>query len=123
MRPRPCRQFTVAGLITETTASALSQTSAVAGSDTRASATCFDYLRDLIGALCAVVQHGTKRLFHALPRLVTLLVEYGDDILRLEEAGGGKAKPAEEAGAMLERLLRVRKERHDAVRSRNLRDA
>ena len=109
------RQFTVAGLTTEASASAISQTAARSVSGADSAGTCFDFLRDIVVEFGAVVQHGAKRLFHALPRLLTVLVEYGNDAVVLEEAARGK-RPAAEAAAMLDRLHRARKERHDSVR-------
>ena len=61
-----------------------------------------------------VAQHGTKRVHHVLPRLLTAVNEFGNDVLRLEEAANNR--PGGSAAAMIDRLSKAAQNETPRVR-------
>jgi hypothetical protein len=71
-------------------------------------------VRHFVRELSLVVAHGRKRVFHALPRLLTAIIELGADCLKLDDGAGKKG--AGPAGAMLDRLQRALTTHYPTVR-------
>jgi hypothetical protein len=78
--------------------------------------TFVDFMRHLVSAYSSVVNHSSKRAFHALPRLLTALIEFGTDVVRIEAAAAAARQPAGSAGEMLERLRLAVNQQSDPVR-------
>ena len=79
-----------------------------------------DLCDQIVGALdtdVIVAGHGRKRVFHALPRLLTALIEHGSDVARITEAAAGKRSADATAAAMLNRLNKHATEEQVNVRA------
>ena len=76
------------------------------------------FVHHIIREYTLVVTHGRKRVFHALPRLLTALIEHGGDVARISEAAAGKRSADPTAAAMLHRLNKqaTREQAHVRVR-------
>ena len=77
--------------------------------------TYVDFVRPIIAAYSNVVIHGRKRALHALPRLLTALVEFGADSVKVDAALAGKGASGA-AAAMLERLKQAAEQHLGEVR-------
>jgi hypothetical protein len=73
-------------------------------------------MRHLVSAYSSVVHHGSKRAFHALPRLLTAMIEFGTDVSRIESAAAAARQPIGAAGEMLELLRLAVNQQSDSVR-------
>lgn len=78
--------------------------------------TFVDFVRPIIVAYSNVVIHGRKRALHALPRLLTALVEYGADVMKIEAALSAKGSSGT-AAAMLDRLTQAVAQQNGEVRA------
>ena len=88
--PRACRQLSEAGLspgngAVEHVAALPVSNTAKAQKAAAAQSLYFEVVPLIIKEYSQVVLHGNKRVQHALPRLLTLLIEFGHDAHRISQ--------------------------------------
>lgn len=109
----PCRQHARAGLVTSSSGSAAStppSTPASKGSSS-AQSTYLEYVTPIIEAYSEAVALGSKRVLHALPRLLTALLEFGSDAVLVRQASKKSPRPP-----MLDTLSSAMRKQTDRVR-------
>jgi hypothetical protein len=112
-----CRQLSLAGLAGDSTATSNTPAPSSSGTLKDEPKTFVDFMRHLVSAYSSVVHHGSKRAFHALPRLLTAMIEFGTDVSRIEAAAAAARQPAGAAAEMLERLKLAVNQHSDSVRA------
>lgn len=107
-----CRQHARAGLAAGSGAPARTPPTTPASKATPgSSATYLEYVKPLIEAYSEAVALGTKRVLHALPRLLTALLEFGSDAVLVKQATLKSPRPP-----MLDTLTSAMRKQTDKAR-------
>lgn len=110
-----CRQHARAGLAaTSGPPSRTPPSTPASKAASSSSATYLEYVKPLIEAYTEAVALGSKRVLHALPRLLTALLEFGSDAVLVKQAALKSPRPP-----MLDTLASAMRKQTDKARRRS----